>query len=568
MKKLLLLILACGSPALAAINVTEGSGKTVRTVTSGAQEVQVVSVGDGISTATITSGSLNTAVTNLPNTYTTTPGTGTTAVSGSVAQTNVPGTYTVTPGTGTFSTNATILNAPNTYTVTPGSGTFGTNATVLNAPNTYTITAGTGSFPITGNVGQVGTYAVVPASGIFSVNPASTFNTVSTNTVITVAVQLASGTATSPLNVVMPVAVQLASGTSTNPLNVTGSFSVVAVSTGANGQLPIPGISNMAGVLGPNGGVQTMRVDLSSNVYVAAGGSIPIISTNTLTVMTTTTVNVNVVSGGGTGGTASNFGQTFPGAGTAMGFNSINNGMQGGRVDISSNIYTIIPQAVFLASGTQTTPFYFNPASTLNTASTNTIVLQAVQLASGTVTNPFQINVLNVSTITHNGVPQPIYSTMTVPAGVLVSSTSFLSPFTQGTTVPIMADSQGRTVVADIPWEIQVTTYNAALGGDTVEHVLISSATGSQRIRMCGCMLMNASATNTGYTVYASTSNNIAKAVVGARAFPIGSPANYIPSGVRADCGRPFFVGDQGGQITYKASATQTAAISCTYYSQ
>lgn len=291
---------------------------------------------------------------------------------------------------------------------------------------------------------------------------------------------------------------------------------------------------------------------------------------------------INVTEGSGkTVRTVTSGGQEVQGVFLTDGISSVTVTSAGSLLVTSTNT-----SAIFLASGTATSPFYFNPASTLSTVSTNTVITVAVQLASGTATNPFivtvpvavqlssggpnnplNVGVVNIATVTHNGVPQPIFSTMTVPAGVLVSSTSFLQAFTQGTTVAMMADSQGRLITADIPDEIKISTYNAALGGDTVEHVLISSATGSQRIRMCGCMLMNASATNTGYTIYASTSNNISR-VAGARAFPIGSPANYIPSGVRADCGRPFFVGDQGGQITYKASATQTAALTCTYYSQ
>lgn len=131
-----------------------------------------------------------------------------------------------------------------------------------------------------------------------------------------------------------------------------------------------------------------------------------------------------------------------------------------------------------------------------------------------------------------------------------------------------MADSQGRQINADIPWEMKISTYNAALGGDTVEHVFISSATGNQRIRICQCNFMNASATGTGYTIYASTSNNIPQKVVGARAYPISAPISFGYSSVGFGCSSPFFVGDQGGQITYKAGAVQVAAMACTYYTQ
>lgn len=310
MKKLLLLILACGSPAWAAINVTEGSGKTVRTVTSGGQEVQVISIGDGVSTATISGTSLNTAVTNLPNTYTITSGTGSFPVTGNVGQV---GTYAVVPATGIF----------------PVTG-------MVNVTSTSTFTT-------SGNVGQVGTYAVVPATGVFSV--------------------------AGMVNI-----------TSTSTINVAGSFSSVNVSTGTNGTTA-PGFSTMAGVLGPNGGTQNLRVDLSSNVYVTAAGTLPIISTNTLTVMTTATVNVAVV-------------------------------------NLTTITYNGVAQPVM---------------GMVNTTSTST----------------FNVGVVNLSTVTYNGVSQPVNgmmnitstSTITVaPAagnqvnGLLTSATSVVaSTFTPST---------------------------------------------------------------------------------------------------------------------------------------
>ena len=229
---------------------------------------------------------------------------------------------------------------------------------------------------------------------------------------------------------------------------------------------------------GTTGGTSSMTVTSGGAILVQQVGAYAVtVGSGTMNVISTST--------------ASNFGATFPIQGTGVGFNSVNNGLQSGRVDISSNII-VVPLAV-------------------------------------------------------------------------VSSVTLPSTLTQGTTQAQMIDSLGRPVVADIPWEIQKTTYNFNIAPDTVEHVFISSAAAGLRTRMCGCIFMNNSATNTGFTIYVTTSNSVLEGFTAA--YPIGTPANYLPAGVRSDCGHPFLVGAIGGQMTIKASAAAVAGVTaeCSY---
>lgn len=162
----------------------------------------------------------------------------------------------------------------------------------------------------------------------------------------------------------------------------------------------------------------------------------------------------------------------------------------------------------------------------------------------------------NMTSVTFNGTAQPIIGE------ALVSSMTLRSVLTDATTASILVDWLGRLITADIPVQVITTTSSQNASPGTAEYILISSATAPARTYMCGCIFMNNSATNTGFTLYQSTSSNAANAF-----YPIGAPANYVPTGIRPDCGHPFFWSVQGGEITIKPSATATSTLmNCTYF--
>lgn len=160
----------------------------------------------------------------------------------------------------------------------------------------YTVTPGSGTFPISGNVGQVGTYTVTPGTGTYTISgtvqPGNTPNTTGwlvqissslptgSNTIGTVnaaqsgtwTVQPGNTQNTNPWQVISTYTVV----SSTYPLNVTGSFSATTTeaSTGTINSA-VPGIATLVGAQGASGNLSTFRVDASSNllVNVAAGGA-------------------------------------------------------------------------------------------------------------------------------------------------------------------------------------------------------------------------------------------------------------------------------------------------------
>lgn len=134
--------------------------------------------------------------------YTTTPGTGTWAVSGTFFQAVQPtaplGSMTVTPGTGTFPVNGIVSAAQSgSYTTTPGTGTWPVSGTFFQAVQTVapigsmTVTPGTGTFQIAGSVSFaplngaanvtstattiMGAVTVTPGTGTFTSSQASIF---------------------------------------------------------------------------------------------------------------------------------------------------------------------------------------------------------------------------------------------------------------------------------------------------------------------------------------------------------------------------------------------------------
>jgi hypothetical protein len=253
-----------------------------------------------------------------------------------------------------------------------------------------------------------GTYTVTPGSGTWQTNNAATINTVSTNTTILQAVQLASGTATNPFNITGSVnayqtspstvtvlqAIQLSSGAFSQ--SNTGIFidsspytqassSMIAVG-GFYSQVLLPFISSTTAAFRMNqyralyivpsdaNGVILGTATTNPNIVGFGGTAQPVTQSGLFTIANST---IGVVPGGPPfvvtlttitfNGTAQPVGQsgTFtitPGSGTFQTSNAATLNV------VSTNV--VIP-------------------ATLNMVSTNVVILQAVQLASGTTTNPF-----------------------------------------------------------------------------------------------------------------------------------------------------------------------------------
>lgn len=153
-----------------------------------------------------------------------------------------------------------------------------------------------------------------------------------------------------------------------------------------------------------------------------------------------------------------------------------------------------INQAVQLASGTATTPFYFNPASTLNTASTNTIILQAVQLASGTATTPFNL----IGTLSDNGAAAGTNRAGTLPG---IYQTDYLNgtAATQGRNSALTQGTDGLVWSANLP-AMRPTSYSASTNTISV------AATASDIAALCG----NANNTVLLYAIRASCTQTTA----------------------------------------------------------
>ncbi len=70
-----------------------------------------------------------------------------------------------------------------------------------------------------------------------------------------------------------------------------------------------------------------------------------------------TAVDVNIVGGGGTGGTASDFGDPFPAVGTAAGFIDDSGDMAGASLDASGNLLVAAGAAFPVTSGLSLGPY-------------------------------------------------------------------------------------------------------------------------------------------------------------------------------------------------------------------
>ena len=205
-----------------------------------------------------------------------------------------------------------------------------------------------------------------------------------------------------------------ASGGANNPNYTNASPLPVAVISGGTGGSSFGsnyGTTGSSGTpvayFGPNGQLMAPSVDSSSHTLVVVSsiqvGGTNISTNNPVPTHDTGTVSVAIVSGGGTGGTASTFGATFPTAGTAIGFTNAAGSMQAGRVDISSSIYT-------------------------NLEEWNGTTLTASNPLPVTVKNTVPVTISGIVTTTFKNIGQPVTSTFTV-----ISTTYTLTVISTGT---------------------------------------------------------------------------------------------------------------------------------------
>jgi hypothetical protein len=117
-------------------------------------------------------------------------------------------------------------------------------------------------------------------------------------------------------------------------LNVAGSLSVVALSTGQI-NTATPQVASYTGFTNGSGLMQAGRVDTSSSVFV----NVNEVGGTAATVNGDGGINVHTTNGAA-GGTSSNYNSAFPGAGTAAGFVSPTGTMQAGSVTLSSQTIT------------------------------------------------------------------------------------------------------------------------------------------------------------------------------------------------------------------------------------
>lgn len=334
--------------------------------------------------------------------------------------------------------------------------------------------------------------------------------------------------------------------------------------------------------------VQDVTGALVSVGYQSSGSSVPVqiqnAATNPVLIQSTGTLSVAIVAGAAAGGTSSSYISAFPSAGTAAGFvGPIGGLMQGARVDVSSNIYVNqINIATVTYNGT-TQPVSIQNASTTTFNNVGQPVTSTSTYITNVTTSPIQIQtgagtlvgvgyqsgggsipVQIIGTITQNVVSTQtlVTSTSALPMGIQVSSTALPTAPAQGSTMTVTGDSMGRIFVTGTSYGQVSSTWSVNVSTGTGEIILISSPTAPLRTYMCGCILKNTSATNSGITLYNTRSNLTTFA-----SYPIGAPANYIPAGIWPGCQDPFFVGAIGGQIVFKADAAATSTqMTCQYF--
>lgn len=323
-------VLITSTPAFKLNGATPAGTNNIGTVTGSTVSIQGGVTVDGAvdttgSSVTITNTGFN--INNQPNVYvvnvtTVTPKAASTwNVTGSTV--NINGTITTTPG-GTQDVRTVSVS-----TVTPDSGSrWNVTGSTLNVGGTVTTTISG-----TANV-SVSNIPLVSFNGTQNVNVLS---------VPTVTVGNSSFSVTgSTINIQGTVPVTFSGNVNSyivNPVTstITGTVSVNAAQSGtwltgaqvlnASGTLTTAGYSNGA-IAVPS--QITDGTNLAGVTDVAGSKGL----------------NVNIIGGGGSGGTSSNYGAAFPTAGSAAGFMGPTGTMFAGRVDSSSNVYVNVATGV------------------------------------------------------------------------------------------------------------------------------------------------------------------------------------------------------------------------------
>lgn len=483
---------------------------------------------------------------------------------------NVAGSFSFTPPALTTVTfNATGQPVTSTYTVITTTYPINVTGSFTSTIPAITTVAWTslGAQPVTSTSAVVtSTYSLnVNLTNTPAVSQSGTWTTQVGNTQNTTPIQVISTatviTSTSSLNIThggigQPVTSTYTVVTSTYPLNVAGSFSATVnnPSTGTVNS-PTNNVVTLMGGQGVGGNAAMFILDASSNLYVTSINNEKSDMNGTFTNATQTTsitgTNLDgycnfLVSANGTYGTASG---VFEG--------SDDNGTTFYPVQASRDDSAVIETGY-------TSLTNVNRTWQINNCGMDSIRIRSTAVASGTMNIRLSVSAAPSASGANIGlatsIPAGTASIGSITSQGIISSTTLPSPLASVSTTTILLDSVGRTISADIPFEIISTTSSTNAAAVLTEQIIVSSATAPKRTRMCGCIFMNSSATNTGFTIYQSSSN-IANSF-----YPIGAPANYVPSGIRTDCGHPFFVSAQGGQITMKADATATSVkMNCQY---
>lgn len=415
-------------------------------IASGTNNIGTVS---GSTVTVVPSGSsLPVSITGTPNVYVTNPTT--TTITGSVSVTgstvNIQGTVPVSIA-GTVTTS--ISNSPTVFLATTSvsgstvtiSGTA--NVAITNAPN-----VNVANVP---NVNVANTPSVTVTNSSFSVS-GSTVNATINGTVPVVF----SGTSTVTFNGVA------------QPVSVSGTPTVNAAQSGAwLNTIQVLNESATPTSVGYSGGATQLPAAITDGVLVASMTSVGGKSG----------LNVNIIGGAGAGGSSSNYAATFPTAGNASGFVNPSGNMQAARVDVSSNLYVNVANTSLSVTGSTVsitgsvtistaTPFNVsgstvvisgtpnvNVSNTPNVSVTNTPNVSVTntvgttltaQLPTGTnnigtvsgstvsisgsiaatISGTINTYQTNPSTVTFNGVAQPVTATISGTPSVFVATTS------------------------------------------------------------------------------------------------------------------------------------------------
>jgi hypothetical protein len=405
----------------------------------------------------------------------------------------------VTPGSGAFS----FVNSSQGLPVAQQGSWNIVNTNLVNSVTTVaTLTT------ITNPVGVTGTFwqATQPVSGTFwqTTQPVSIAGTINSNT-------NASIVGIVPVNATQITSPWVVSGTVQANAGTNLNTSALALDTSINGLLIAQGhtsigqsgpmVQGMATTNAPGyttAQVSPLSLDTSGNLRVnvmagggtggtsssfngawpATGTAIGALSSNGvdmvgLHVDSSGNLNVNVAAGGGSGGTSSSFNGAWPGTGTAIGAISSNGvDMVGLHVDASGNLLTNGAGATQPISGTVAV----NTLNVVNTVTTitNPVAVNATQITSpwvisGNITNANLVNTVTALTAITNALPAGTNLLGQISASAetntLYSGTTALVPafaaFTinANTTLTVVAGTTGKY--------IRVLRWSASFNGNS-----------------------------------------------------------------------------------------------------